>query len=45
MAHPACLVPPGSENMANDHKGSPGTWETLPFHIERRPETRLTNSR
>ena len=24
------LVPPGSKNMANDHEGSPGTWETLP---------------
>ena len=31
MAYSACLVPPGSENMANDHEGSPGTWETLPF--------------
>jgi len=30
MAYSACLVPPGSENMANDHEGSPGTWETLP---------------
>jgi hypothetical protein len=27
--HGVCLVTPGSENMANDHKGSPGTWETL----------------
>ena len=25
----SCLVTPGLENMANDHKGSPGTWEIL----------------
>src|SRR5271165_1736190 len=31
MVHSACLVSPGSKNMANDHWGSPGTWETLPF--------------
>ncbi len=45
MAYSACLVPPGSENMANDHEGSPGTWETLPSPSKCRPETRLTNSR
>src|SRR5271165_1771261 len=45
MAYSACLVPPGSENMANDHEGSPGTWETLPSPSKGRPETRLTNSR
>ena len=45
MVHSACLVPPGSENMANDHEGSPGTWETLPSPSKCRPETRLTNSR
>jgi len=31
--------------MANDHEGSPGTWETLPSPSKGRPETRLTNSR
>jgi len=45
MAYSACLVPPGSKNMANDHEGSPGTWETLPSPSKCRPETRLTNSR
>ena len=45
MAYSACLVPPGSESMANDHEGSPGTWETLPSPSKCRPETRLTNSR
>src|SRR5271166_5615947 len=44
MAYSACLVPPGSKNMANDHEGSPGTWETLPSPSKCRPETRLTNS-
>ena len=39
MAYSACLVPPGSENMANDHEGSPGTWETLPSPSKCRPET------
>jgi len=42
--HQVCLVTPGSENRANDHKGSPGTWETPPFPSQCRPETRLTNS-
>jgi hypothetical protein len=41
----ACSVTPGSENMANGHEGSPGTWETLPSPSECRLETRLTNSR
>src|SRR5262245_20567680 len=31
--------------MANDHQGSPGTWEALPSPSRSRPETRLTNSR
>src|SRR5690349_13073636 len=31
--------------MANDHEGSPGTWETLPSPSQCRLETRLTNSR
>ena len=30
LVHSACLVTPGSKNMANDHEGSPGTWEALP---------------
>jgi hypothetical protein len=25
----SCLVTPGSENTANDHEGSTGTWEVL----------------
>ena len=35
----------GRRNMANDHEGSPGTWETLPSPSKCRPETWLTNSR
>ena len=38
MVHSACLVTPGSENRANDHEGSPGTWETLPSPLTSRPE-------
>ena len=45
MAYSACLVTPGSENMANDHEGSPGTWETLPFPSGLPAGARLTNSR
>src|SRR5271165_5263679 len=29
MAYSACLVPPGSKNMANDQRVPSGTWETL----------------
>ena len=45
LVHSACLVTPGSKNMANDHEGFPGTWEALPSPSKGRPETRLTNSR
>jgi len=43
--HRARLVTRRSKNMANDHEGSPGTWETLPSPSKCRLETRLTNSR
>ena len=34
-SHRGCLVTPGSENMANDHEGPPGTWETLPSPLSK----------
>ena len=34
MAYSACLVPPGSKNMANDHEGSPGTCGSPAVSIE-----------
>ena len=37
-------VTPGSENRANDHKGSPGTWETPSSPSNVPAGARLTNS-
>ena len=41
---PGCLVPPGSKNRANDHEGSPGTWEPCRLHRHLRLGNRNTNS-
>ncbi len=41
----ACLVPPGSENRAKAHEGSPGTWEPRPSPSQEPEETGITNSR
>ena len=46
LVHSACLVTPGSENRANDHKGSPGNLGDPVVSIEQgRREHRQTNSR
>ena len=45
-SHQRCPVTPGSESRANDHEGSPGTWETLPSPSSTAGRRyRLTNSR
>lgn len=38
VVHRSSWVAPGSKNRANDHEGSPGTWETLPFPDATQPE-------